>query len=96
MNDSRQSLPAKEDRALFQSFLEKPSSKNELKNLIDVLFTDQEISTFANRIRILNLLQQGESQHSIAQKLNVGVATVTHAHQVSKQSAFQQLKSWWA
>lgn len=57
--------------------------------LISGLFTPGEIEEFARRLRIVKMLKRGVSQHVIAQKLGVGVATVTRGSKEIQRGRFR-------
>lgn len=57
-----------------------------IKQLLSAILTDKELSEIANRIQIFALLQQGLPQREIAERLGVGIATVSRgakAYQVN-------------
>ena len=57
-----------------------------IKNLLSAILTDKEQSEITNRIQIFALLQQGLPQREIAERLGVGIATVSRgakAYQVN-------------
>lgn len=70
---------------LLQLFCQTEDSK-QMQRLFSALFTEKECSELANRIQIFALLQQGLPQREIAERLGVGIATVSRgakAYQVN-------------
>lgn len=79
----------------------------ELNNLIDALLnihtkkdmfvfllgilTPQELEEIPTRLQIVKMLKEGVSQHQIAKKLNVGVATVTRGSKEIQKGRFQNI-----
>lgn len=76
--------------ALVKQFL-KVKTKEEMKNLLSGLFTEAEQEEFARRLKIIELLKEGITQHVIAQKLEVGVATVSRGAREIKLGRFKNL-----
>lgn len=69
--------------------MRKADSNEKMENLLKGLLTPKEIEEFAERIRIVQLLKKGVSQHDIAGKLGVGVATVSRGARELKLGNFQ-------
>ncbi len=67
----------------------KANSKEKMNNLLKGLLTPKELEEFAERIRIVQLLKKGVAQHQIAEKLGVGVATVSRGSREIKEGNFQ-------
>lgn len=66
--------------------LSQSSDKAFIEQLLTALLTDKEQTEIANRIQIFALLQQGLPQREIAERLGVGIATVSRgakAYQVN-------------
>lgn len=67
--------------------------KNE-KEIEDFLFgilTTTEIEQLGIRYQIVKLLKQGMPQHQIAEKLGIGVATVTRGSKMLKEGKFKNV-----
>jgi len=64
------------EKELAQIFLKVKSDKD-ITKLFSIFTTSKEYEEILNRLRILNMLNQGVSQREIAKKLGVGIATVT-------------------
>jgi len=78
---------------LLESFLY-VKNKNELDALLHSLFTQKELEELPKRLEIFKLLKKGVSQHEIAEKVGVGVATVTRGS-LELQRGNIQKTSWW-
>lgn len=74
--------------ALVEVFL-KADNKGKMKNLLEGILTDKEIEEFVQRIEIVRLLRKGVGQHQIAEKLGVGVATVSRGAKELKMGKFK-------
>lgn len=69
----------------------KANSAKKMENLLRGLLTPKEIEEFAERIRIVQLLKKNVAQHTIAEKLGVGVATVSRGAREIKTGNFQTI-----
>lgn len=67
------------------------SSVSEMENLLMGLLTPKEREELPKRIQIVRLLRKGVSQQTIAQKLGVGVATVTRGSKEIQQGTFKSI-----
>ena len=63
-------------------------SEKEMENFLAGLLTEQEIEELGRRIDIVKMLKQGVSQHEIASKLGVGIATVTRGSKEIQRGNF--------
>lgn len=63
-------------------------SEAELPHLFSSLFTKDEMKTFAHRFLIVKKIKEDISQHEIAHKLKVGVATVTRGAKEIQKGKF--------
>lgn len=52
-------------------------TKEDMENFLLGIFTPKELEEIPTRLQIVKMLKKGTSQHEIAQKLGVGIATVT-------------------
>lgn len=52
-------------------------NKEEMKDFLLGIFTPKELEEIPTRLQIVKMLKKGTSQHTIAEKLGVGIATVT-------------------
>ncbi len=55
------------------------------------LLTPKEIEELPKRIQIVKMLKRGVPQHEIAQKLGVGVATVTRGSKEVQRGKFSNV-----
>lgn len=74
-------------KSLTQTLL-KAKTPEEMENLLLGLLTPKELEEFEKRIEIVKLLKQGVAQHKVAEKLGVGVATVSRGAQELKLKRF--------
>ncbi len=58
----------------------------EMEAALRRLLTASELLDVANRLQILEMLEQGVPQRQIAEKLGVGIATVTRGSNTMKSS----------
>ncbi|PLX24646.1 transcriptional regulator [Candidatus Parcubacteria bacterium] len=71
--------------------LVKIKGEKEMQEFLYGLFTPQEIESIPRRLEIIKLLKKGMPQHEIAQKLGVGVATVTRGSKELKMNKFENV-----
>lgn len=67
------------------------NSVEEMENLLLGLLTPKEREELPTRIQIIRMLKKGLPQHDIAQKLGVGVATVTRGAKEIQQGTFRTI-----
>jgi TrpR family trp operon transcriptional repressor len=80
-------------KELLDSFLQ-VKDKKEMEALLRGLLTQKELKELPKRLEIFKQLKKGVPQHEIAQKMGVGVATVTRGSQ-EIQRGYIQKTSWW-
>lgn len=68
------------------------TSEEEMENLLIGLLTPKEREELPIRIKIIQLLKKGIPQHQIAEKLGVGVATVTRGAKEIRTGTFKVIK----
>jgi len=78
---------------LLNSFLQ-VKDKREMEALLRGLLTQKELEELPKRLEIFKMLKKGTAQHEIAQKVGVGVATVTRGS-LELQRGNIQKTSWW-
>ena len=71
--------------------IEKLQSDEDIKGFLLGVLTPGEIEEIAQRIEIIKMLKQGVSQHEVAAKLGVGVATVTRGSKELKLGRFKSI-----
>lgn len=77
--------------AILVDELLRANKKEKLENLLKGLLTPKEIEEFAKRILLVRLLKKGVSQHEIAEKLGMGVATVSRGAREIKLGNFRTI-----
>lgn len=66
--------------------------KKELTNLLEGILTPKELEEIPTRLQIVKMLKKGIPQHSIAEKLGIGVATVTRGSKEIQRGNFSSVK----
>lgn len=64
---------------------------NDMFDLLKGLLTIGEIEEIARRLQIVKMLKAGIAQREIANKLNVGIATVTRGAKEIKNGRFSKI-----
>ncbi len=62
-----------------------------MREFLLALLTPKEIEELPKRIEIVKMLKRGVPQHTIAQKLGVGVATVTRGSKEVQKGRFSNI-----
>lgn len=75
---------------LIDAFLEM-KTKEQMTNLLRGILTLKELDELTRRLQIVELLKKGVPQHQIAEKLKVGVATVTRGSRELKMGRFKYI-----
>lgn len=73
--------------SLVEVFL-KIKTKEEMSDFLNGILTQQELIEIPTRLEIVKLLKEGVGQHAIAEKLGVGVATVTRGSKEIQKGRF--------
>lgn len=73
---------------LIQTLLSFKDEKD-LINFLEGLFTTNELIEIPTRLQIIKMLKKGTPQHEIAEKLGVGIATVTRGATEIKKGRFK-------
>ncbi len=60
-------------------------SFKEMEKVLRQLLTSSELTEVNNRLQIIEMLEQGIPQRQIADRLGVGIATVTRGSSILKQ-----------
>ncbi|PIZ63668.1 transcriptional regulator [Candidatus Roizmanbacteria bacterium CG_4_10_14_0_2_um_filter_39_13] len=66
-------------------------SESEMTNFLNGLLTPKEREEFVRRLDIIKMLKKGMPQHTIAEKLGVGVATVTRGSKEIQMGRFKNI-----
>lgn len=64
-------------------------TKNEMEDFLLGILTPKELEEIPTRLRIVKMLKKGVPQHEIAEKLGIGVATVTRGSRELKKGRFK-------
>lgn len=67
------------------------SSKKDIEQFLVGILTPKELLEISQRVQIVKLLKQGISHRSIAESLQVGVATVTRGSREMQKGSFDFL-----
>jgi len=76
---------------LIEEFL-KIKDKKVMRNFLMGLFTEQELEEIPTRIQIVKMIKKGLPQQKIAEKLGIGVATVTRGSKEIQKGRFINIK----
>lgn len=66
-------------------------TKGEMNDFLEGILTPKELLEIPNRLEIIKMLKKGISQHEVADKLKVGVATVTRGSRELQQGRFKNV-----
>lgn len=71
-------------------------SKSGLEDFLKGVLTPKELDEISTRLQIVKMLKKGVPQHTIAEKLGVGIATVTRGSKELAQGRFKSVTptSW--
>lgn len=69
------------------------STIEEMDDFLHGILTPQELQEIPTRLQIVKMLKQGVAQHEIAQKLAIGVATVTRGSKEIAKGRFKSMTS---
>lgn len=64
---------------------------SEMQDFFEGILTPQELVEIPNRLAIVKMLKSGVSQHKIAEKLRVGIATVTRGSKELQKGRFKTI-----
>ncbi|MBP7832240.1 MAG: transcriptional regulator [Candidatus Levybacteria bacterium] len=76
---------------LISEFL-KIKNEAEMKTFLEGILTPKELIELPTRLEIVRLLKSGVAQHEIAEKLGVGIATVTRGSKEIQKGRFKNVK----
>jgi TrpR family transcriptional regulator, trp operon repressor len=66
-------------------------SDKDLQNFLIGILTPEEVNQINKRIKIVQMIKKGIPQHQIAEKLGVGIATVTRGSRMLKEGRFDNV-----
>ncbi|OGH33917.1 MAG: hypothetical protein A3J69_00455 [Candidatus Levybacteria bacterium RIFCSPHIGHO2_02_FULL_42_12] len=69
----------------------KTQTQEGMYDFLQGILTPKELLEIPNRLAIVKLLKKGVSQHDIAEKLHVGIATVTRGSRELQKGRFQNI-----
>lgn len=75
---------------LVQTLL-KIKTEKEMLDFLEAILTPKELLEIPTRLQIVKLIKKGVSQHEIAEKLHVGVATVTRGSKEIQKGRFKNV-----
>ncbi len=64
-------------------------SEKELENFLEGILTPKELEEIPMRLQIVKMLKKGIPQHAIAEKLGIGIATVTRGSKEIQKGRFK-------
>lgn len=67
-------------------------TKEDMKDFLLGIFTPKELEEIPTRLQIVKMLKKGTSQHQIAEKLGVGIATVTRGSKEIQLGRFKVIR----
>lgn len=68
------------------------STKGQIADFLSAILTPKELKEIPKRLEIVKLLKSGVAQRQIAQKLDVGIATVTRGSREIQKGNFKNIK----
>ena len=83
----------KQTTQLSTTFL-KSKTPSEMSDFLEGILTPKEILELAQRIEIVKLLKSGMPQRQIAEKVGVGIATVSRGSREISRGKFSA--GWWS
>jgi TrpR family transcriptional regulator, trp operon repressor len=83
----------KQDNSLIQltHLLLSIKDEKEMKDFLEGILTPKELIEIPTRLQIVKMLKKGIPQHTIANSLNVGVATVTRGSKELQNGRFKNI-----
>lgn len=75
----------------FIETLLKMNTKDKMIDFLEGILTPKEMLEFPHRLAIVKMLKRGISQHDIAGKLGVGIATVSRGSRELQKGRFQNV-----
>lgn len=75
----------------FVNVLLKMENKDKMRDFLEGILTPKELIELPHRLEIIKMLKRGVSQHDIAGKLGVGVATVGRGSKELQNGRFKNV-----
>jgi TrpR family transcriptional regulator, trp operon repressor len=72
-------------------YLAKQKKPQDMEKFLRAILTPQELEAIPKRLEIVKMLKQGVSQREIADKLGLGIATVTRGSRELKKGNFKDV-----
>lgn len=63
-------------------------SKEQMQDFLEGILTPKELLEIPNRLAIIKMLKSGVSQHEVANRLRVGISTVTRGSKELQKGRF--------
>ncbi|MFA5584142.1 MAG: Trp family transcriptional regulator [Bacteriovoracaceae bacterium] len=81
------------EEQLYELIKQILSYRNEkaLRSFLEAILTPKELAEIPTRLQIVKMLKQGIAQRKIAEKLGVGVATVTRGSKEILKGNFEEI-----
>ncbi|MGE5041651.1 MAG: YerC/YecD family TrpR-related protein [Candidatus Levyibacteriota bacterium] len=76
--------------SLADAFLE-IKTKKEMVDFLEGMLTPKELLELPTRLEIVKMLKSGVAQHTIAEELGVGIATVTRGSKELQKGRFKNV-----
>ena len=84
-------MTIKQKKALADAFLLN-KNQQEMLDFLEGILTPKEIESLSMRLQVVEMLKAGLPQRQIADKLGVGIATVTRGSSELKKGRFKKIK----
>ena len=72
-------------------YLAKKKKPQEVEKFLEAILTPQDLEAIPKRLEIAKMLKQGIPQRDIAEKLGLGIATVTRGSRELKKGNFKDV-----
>lgn len=69
----------------------KIGSKEQMQDFLEGILTPKELLEIPNRFLIIKMLKKGISQHEVANRLRVGISTVTRGSKELQKGRFRNV-----
>lgn len=69
----------------------KIGSKEQMQDFLEGILTPKELLEIPNRFLIIKMLKKGISQHEVANRLGVGISTVTRGSKELQKGRFRNV-----